>query len=483
MKKRVLSALLVLAMVLSMTSMAFAANAGLGNFRKTRTYTQGQFTDVPAKAWYAANVQTAYEMELLNGKSATAFAPGGDVSLAETITLACRLHSIYYTGSLNIPSGKPWYQPYVDYAMENGIIRKGMFSDYTAPALRSQFALILAAAVPAEALQKINDVNSGDIPDVAAGTAWGNAVYLLYNAGIVVGSDEYGTFYPTSNIKRSEVAAIATRIADPGLRIRKELSTGENELRVGTKRYSVGMSQAELIARAGQPGEILSSFAGHTWYVYGTDTYQDFFMAAVDNGVVTGLMSAGMGFRYMGCQAGSLQSDCAGLSAKATLYTDRNDNNILHAILLKAEGFRMYSRSENLNDQTCADESRINFHLTNAFRVYHGESVLTWSDQAAASARLHSQDMADKNYFEHVNLEGLPPSRRMEAQGIEWRMCAENIAAGYDSGLAAYDGWVNSAGHRSNMLSHGLTHLGVGFAFNFNSDYRIYSTQNFYTPR
>lgn len=478
MKKQFFSMLLALIMVFSLMTTAFASAAGLDNFQKTRSYAQGQFADVSAGSWYAANVAAVYELELLNGTSSTAFSPNGNVSLAEAITLVCRLHSIYYTGSLHILPGTPWYQPYVDYAIENGIIRDGMFSDYTAPARRSEFAMILAAALPAAALEKINSVNAGDILDVAAGTDWGDAVYRLYNAGILVGSDAYGTFYPDDNIKRSEMAAIATRMADPDLRIVKTLAANANTLCIGNSRYSLGMTEDALLSAAGKPDEILLSFADHTWYVFGTDTYQDFFMAAVDDGVVTSLVGAGVGFRYLDCQIGTSQSACEDFGPNVTAYIDHNDNHILHAVMLRADGFLTVAKT--ITDKTCADESRINFHLVNAFRVYHEKSVLRWSDQAATAARLHSQDMADQNFFSHVGSQKTTPGGRMEAQGILFGACGENCAAGYYSGLEAYNGLVNSRDHRINILSRFCDHLGVGFGYNTQSDFNIYCTQDYF---
>ena len=70
---------------------------------------------------------------------------------------------------------------------------------------------------------------------------------------------------------------------------------------------------------------------------------------------------------------------------------------------------------------------------------------------------------------------------RMLEQAISWRGWAENICAGYRSGFEAYDCWVNSEGHRSNMLADFLEFLGVGFAVNSDSTYFIYATQNFYS--
>ena len=144
--------------------------------------------------------------------------PAGAAQTAETLALAARLHSIYHTGEAAFTQGSPWYQVYVDYAVENGIIAANSYSDYNAAATRSQFAAILAKALPEEALEAVNTVEDGAIPDVPEGAANYDAIYQLYRAGILTGNDAAGTFTPNNTIVRSEVAALVTRMADPDLR-------------------------------------------------------------------------------------------------------------------------------------------------------------------------------------------------------------------------------------------------------------------------
>lgn len=214
MKKRICSLLLAVALMLGLLPSAFA---GYENFTAQTTYTLGQFTDVSEDAWYADNVRAAYEYGLINGQSATRFAPDSSLTVAEAIKLAACLHSIYHTGSAEFASSSPWYQTYVDYALQNGIL-KAARSDYTQPASRAVFASVLAAALPAEALTAINTIEDGAIPDVSMSASYADAVYLLYRAGVLTGSDSAGRFMPSSTIKRSEAAAIVTRMADPSLR-------------------------------------------------------------------------------------------------------------------------------------------------------------------------------------------------------------------------------------------------------------------------
>ena len=217
-KQRFLSGLLALVLALTLLpAAALAAEPGLSNFTKVNTYTPGTFADV-SNEWYAQNVQTAYELGLVLGTSDTTFSPDENISLAAALTLACRLHSIYHTGSADFVQGDPWYRVYEDYAVLNGIISAGSFDNYNAPATRRQFVGILSKALPGEALEEINTVADGAIPDVAAGSAYYDDIYTLYRAGILSGNDSAGNFTPDSSIQRSGVAAIVTRMANPSLR-------------------------------------------------------------------------------------------------------------------------------------------------------------------------------------------------------------------------------------------------------------------------
>lgn len=219
MKKKVLSIILALTIFYSYIPVVFATDTvtpGFENFTKKSSYKAGQFTDFLSSDWFSANIITAYELGLVKGTTATNFNPKGNITVAETIALACRLHSTYNSGASEFTQGTPWYKVYVDYALANKII-PGTYSDYNAKISRANFAYILNNALPAEALKGINNIVNGVIPDVAEDNRT-QAIYNLYRAGILTGNDKYGTFNPNSNIQRSEVAAIVTRMADKSQR-------------------------------------------------------------------------------------------------------------------------------------------------------------------------------------------------------------------------------------------------------------------------
>ncbi len=118
--------------------------------------------------------------------------------------------------------------------------------------------------------------------------------------------------------------------------------------------------------------------------------------------------------------------------------------------------------------------------LTNVERTANNCPALKSSATLTRSAQAHSDDMAARNYFSHTSLDGRSPFDRMKAAGYSYRMAAENIAAGQPTPQAVVTAWMNSAGHRANILNCGLTEIGVGIAKG--GTYRVYWTQNFGTP-
>jgi len=192
--------------------------SGLDNFGQVNDYKDGQFSDVSSDKWYSSNVATAYNLGLMVGSSRTAFNLLGNVTIAEAITMASRLHCIFYSGFENFTQdGGIWYNIYVTYAANNGITTK-IYDSYTRAATRAEFADIFANALPPEALLKINTVDNNAIPGVSVSESYAQSVYLLYRAGIIVGSDNAGTFNAMSSINRAEAAAIVTRMADISMR-------------------------------------------------------------------------------------------------------------------------------------------------------------------------------------------------------------------------------------------------------------------------
>ena len=140
-----------------------AASESMTNFQKTATY-NNQFSDVSASYWATPSIKLCYEYGFMKGTTPKQFSPTGALTVAEAIVMADRLHEIYTTGQSTLTNGEPWYQTYVDYAIENGIVQAGDFTSYTAKATRGQMAYLFSRALPASVLPAINNVQT--LPDV-----------------------------------------------------------------------------------------------------------------------------------------------------------------------------------------------------------------------------------------------------------------------------------------------------------------------------
>ncbi|MCL2814558.1 MAG: S-layer homology domain-containing protein [Oscillospiraceae bacterium] len=178
------------------------------------------FIDVSESEWYYSDVKIAWQLGLISGKSDTSFAPGDNLTYAEAVKLAACMHQLYTEGKVTlVPRAGEWYDAYVAYAKKNGIINK----DYAwgTPATRAGYMEIFASALPDEALAAINTIPGGSIPDVPMAHAQAGAIYKLYRAGILQGVDPAThECNPASTIRRSEVAAILTRMMNPEKRVK-----------------------------------------------------------------------------------------------------------------------------------------------------------------------------------------------------------------------------------------------------------------------
>lgn len=101
--------------------------------------------------------------------------------------------------------------------------------------------------------------------------------------------------------------------------------------------------------------------------------------------------------------------------------------------------------------------------LTNDERAKGGCGALRMNSALTKAAEAHAADMVDRHYFAHDSLDGRSPFDRMKAAGYTGGAMAENIAVGYQSPAAVVEGWMNSAGHRKNILNCTYTVIGIGY--------------------
>jgi uncharacterized protein YkwD len=118
--------------------------------------------------------------------------------------------------------------------------------------------------------------------------------------------------------------------------------------------------------------------------------------------------------------------------------------------------------------------------LVNAERASVGCPSLAVDTRLATAARAHSTDMATRGYFDHTTPEGVSFVARIDREGYSWSYVAENIAVGQQDPASVMASWMDSDGHRRNILNCGLRHIGVGLAYDDRA--RPHWTQDFGTP-
>ncbi len=119
----------------------------------------------------------------------------------------------------------------------------------------------------------------------------------------------------------------------------------------------------------------------------------------------------------------------------------------------------------------------------NEIRQKHGLEPLKANDELAKVARAYSQEMAQKNFFSHIDPEGTNPAKRVSASGLPYWIVAENLFMSTNAPQPvplAVKGWMASPGHRENILRSGVTETGVGV---WREGTTYYITQLFLRPR
>ena len=169
-----------------------------------------RFSDVPASAWYASDVQDVQQYGILQGVGSNRFLPQGILTYAQAITMAAQTDAYLHHKTLPSGSASPWYQPYVDYALDEGLIEEHDLPwSLDAACTRESMAQLFYAIVDGDQLSIRNSVDN--IPDVPYEPRTAS-IYQLYRFGILTGSDAYGTFHPDQSITRAEAAAILNRL-------------------------------------------------------------------------------------------------------------------------------------------------------------------------------------------------------------------------------------------------------------------------------
>jgi uncharacterized protein YkwD len=117
--------------------------------------------------------------------------------------------------------------------------------------------------------------------------------------------------------------------------------------------------------------------------------------------------------------------------------------------------------------------------LVNEQRAARGLPALIANAKLNSAATNHSTDMARNDFMGHTGSNGSTLGQRVTAAGYGWSYVAENVAAGYDTADEVVTAWMNSSGHRANIMSATATEVGVGIETNAASTYGTYWTLDF----
>jgi uncharacterized protein YkwD len=158
---------------------------------------------------------------------------------------------------------------------------------------------------------------------------------------------------------------------------------------------------------------------------------------------------------------------------KNSEYNSSTNNNS-NANNGSSSGTTSSGSTTSSSDVTAAEQQAV--ELLNADRRANGLSDLKASSALTAVARSHAQDMIDRNFFSHTNPDGKTLSDRLKQAGISFSAAGENIAQN-TSVQGAETSFMNSSGHRSNILNSSYTTVGVGVASDNNGN--VYVVQDF----
>jgi uncharacterized protein YkwD len=120
--------------------------------------------------------------------------------------------------------------------------------------------------------------------------------------------------------------------------------------------------------------------------------------------------------------------------------------------------------------------------LVNQHRLEAGCGPLQLNPQLTTAAQLHSEDMGRTGRVSHIGSNGSTFGERIKATGYVYSRAAENVAAGQSSAQSVMAAWMNSAGHRTNILNCNYVHIGIGYYFSGTQPYYHYWTQDFASP-
>jgi uncharacterized protein YkwD/FKBP-type peptidyl-prolyl cis-trans isomerase len=247
------------------------------------------------------------------------------------------------------------------------------------------------------------------------------------------------------------------------------------------KTVTTGQSESKLFAEWGQPDR--QTLTGdYTWYTYNRDP-ANYLLAITQEGEVCYYYTNAAGFTTSeGYGYGDSGATMNGRSITKDQIYYANSGGYTVFVDTAYSPTKVYAFAAAANDAVASryaldpysaaynrEAERVAFDIANVFRHSNGRGALIWSDEVSSAARLHSEDMSQNNYFSHYSLSGVGLERYNAAiqslLGTSYAGAGENIFGSSDAPWSPWEaihGWINSAGHRANMLDASYQYGGIG---------------------
>jgi len=447
-KKLALSLLIAFIFLGSITSFQATVSANTS----TNTSNAVAFIDVPSNHWAHNSIQSSVKNGIVQGYSDGTFRPNQYVSSIEFTILLIRAYAIEF--QLSSRENDSWKDPFIRIAYDENWDIDFYYDHMT----RGDVARLIYSVL--EITHGSESESIQFMLDEKFSSGLTSATVSGYGADKKLTRAEAVTFI--QNIKK-KVPSISSYVS----------STNKTYHEAKLRGIQLGDSLTTLYAKLGDPDRI-STVGNRNIYSYNND-YSKYALYIVHKNRIVGMYSNAQNV-WSSKSLANINTTMKDTNDRyspihISYYIDELSKNTVEGIFIAVNYHYLPS-----NATTRAEEIEFamqNFDMTNAFRVKNDLTPFIWHEVLANTAFKHSKDMNENNYFEHTNLNGKSPFDRMKMDGIKYRAAAENIAYGYRNAMDVTNGWINSAGHRRNMLSD-IEYLGVGV-------YKNYYTQNFFT--
>ncbi len=211
----------IMAVLLAALMLLVFAGSCLADDSDATGFTSTTFADVAPASWFYSGVRDAYNSGLMEGVGNKQFNPDSNFTVAQAIAVAARMYALYNKNSINTDGSGPWYEPYIAYAANHGLLNdalKNTANPDKVNATRAQ-AAYLFYGVLSKAEPTPQYINTSTIPDLdEVPVDYGNAVANMYKLGIFTGMED-GNFVGNADVTRAQISVIISRILDPSYRI------------------------------------------------------------------------------------------------------------------------------------------------------------------------------------------------------------------------------------------------------------------------